>query len=121
MMQEGITAFKDSLAGGNLVIVDDTDHFFRSPLDTVLTELLQMNAALRVVVVGTPEDLANDVRGTAAACKRSMYGLILRPQNSIDGQLFGQRIEKSHLGGPVGRGQLFVGGRQVRVQVIADP
>jgi S-DNA-T family DNA segregation ATPase FtsK/SpoIIIE len=120
MMQERITAFKDSLAGSNLVIVDDTDQFFRSPMDTALTEVLQMNAALRVVVVGTPEDLANDLRGTAAACKRSMYGLILRPQNSIDGQLFGQRIEKSHLGGPVGRGQLFVGGRQVRVQVIAD-
>jgi S-DNA-T family DNA segregation ATPase FtsK/SpoIIIE len=118
--QEGATEIKRYGANGGLIIIDDSEGFFRSPGDTALVDALQSNSELRAIVVGTVEDLTNDLRGTASLCKRSQCGLILRPQSSIEGQLFGQRIDRTQLGGPVGRGQLFIGGRQIRIQVVAD-
>jgi S-DNA-T family DNA segregation ATPase FtsK/SpoIIIE len=113
------TAFISSIGEEpTLLIIDDSERFIRSAFDAALVEALNSNAQLRILMTGLPDELANDLRGTASICKRSQSGLILRPQTSIDGQLFGQRIDRTLLGGPPGRGQLFLNGRQLRVQVI---
>jgi S-DNA-T family DNA segregation ATPase FtsK/SpoIIIE len=104
--------------GDHVIIIDDSERFFRSPLDTALTELLGSAPNLRVIITGSVEDFVNDLRGVAALCKRSQTGIILRPASVLDGQMFGQRIERTMLGGPPGRGQLFLRGNQLRAQVI---
>jgi S-DNA-T family DNA segregation ATPase FtsK/SpoIIIE len=101
-----------------LLIIDDSERFIRSAFDSAVVETLNKNSQFRVLMTGSPDELSNDLRGTASMCKRSQSGLILRPQTIVDGQLFGQRIERTLLGGPPGRGQLFLNGRQWRVQVI---
>jgi len=103
-----------------LFIVDDAEGFLRTPLDGSVVELLRGHAPLKVVMAGQPEDLANDLRGTASVIKRSQCGMILRPQSPMDGQVFGHRLERSLLGGPPGRGQFFMKGQQLRVQVVTD-
>ena len=116
----------ESLGGGDdLIVIDDSERFFNSPLDMALKDLLATSTNLRVIVTGSVEDFVNDFRGVASVCKRSQTGFILRPASVLDGQMFGQRIERTMLGGPPGRGQLFIRGGQLRAQVIeldsADP
>jgi S-DNA-T family DNA segregation ATPase FtsK/SpoIIIE len=106
--------------GRHFVVIDDSDRFFRSALDGHLVEIVNSGADVRVVVTGAIEDFVNDLRGVSSLCKRSQNGLILQPQSSIDGQVFGQRIDKSLLGGNQGRAQLFLLGQQYRVQVISS-
>ena len=102
-----------------LIVIDGADRFLRTPLDAALVEHVATTSNVKVVVTGGPEELANDLRGIASICKRDQTGIILKPQSPLDGQVFGQRIERSLLGGPAGRGHLFVGGDQLRIQVAS--
>jgi S-DNA-T family DNA segregation ATPase FtsK/SpoIIIE len=103
-----------------MLIIDDPDRFPKSNLETALVTGLPGFESLRVVLTGTTDEVANDLRGLASSIKRGGLGIILQPQSPIDGQIFGQRIERTMLGGPPGRGQLFVDGVQQRVQVVLD-
>jgi S-DNA-T family DNA segregation ATPase FtsK/SpoIIIE len=104
--------------GNHVIVIDDSERFFRSPLDIALAEVLARTTNLRVVITGSIEDFVNDLRGVGSLCKRSQTGLILRPASVLDGQVFGQRIERTMLGGPPGRGQFFIRGAQVRAQIV---
>ena len=104
---------------GVLVVVDDADQFVRTPLGIALADPAQWPKDLRVILVSPVDDVANDLRGLAALLKRDQCGVILRPQAPLDGQVYGQRIDRGLLGGPPGRGILFLDGQQIRVQAVS--
>ena len=73
-----------------------------------------------VAAAGSIDDLAGVYRGPAVALKKSRSGLLLSPQAVGDGDLFGIRLPRSAVGGPLlpGRGLLLRSGSVQGVQVI---
>lgn len=101
-----------------VIVLDDADRTLRGPLSAALPELLSRHSTLRVLVVGATDELMNDVRGLVAIVKREQAGVLLMPQMPLEGQLFGQRVDRAFLGGGQGRGLLYLGGQVLRVQAI---
>lgn len=72
-----------------------------------------------VMAAGTADDLGSSYRGPAVALKKSRSGLLLRPQQPNDGDMFGARLPRS-IGsgsGNTGRALLFRSGQWERIQV----
>ncbi|GII75520.1 cell division protein FtsK [Sphaerisporangium rufum] len=72
-----------------------------------------------VIAAGSVEDLDSMYRGPVVAMKKSRNGLLLRPAQPGDGDLFGVRLPRSVASGsgPVGRGLLVLAGMWEQVQV----
>nr|WP_272902352.1 FtsK/SpoIIIE domain-containing protein [Brevibacterium daeguense] len=104
------------------LIIDDMELL---GLDGWLVEGIEEQAKLCrdsesfVMASGTPDELGSSYRGPAVALKKSRSGVILNPQGTNDGDIFGARLPRSigAGGGNKGRGLLFRAGQWERIQV----
>jgi S-DNA-T family DNA segregation ATPase FtsK/SpoIIIE len=123
--REDVTAAVAALrtATHSLLAVDDLELI---GTDGWLADLLADHlAALRdrpalVVGAGTTDELVGMYRGPAVALKKTRTGVILAPQAQGDGDIFGVRLPRSSVGGPLlaGRGVLVRAGAFMGAQVL---
>jgi S-DNA-T family DNA segregation ATPase FtsK/SpoIIIE len=123
--REEVSAALEELraAPRSLLAIDDLELLGTDgPLVDLITDHL---AAVRdgeslVAAAGSVDDLSGVYRGPAVALKKSRSGLLLSPQTVGDGDLFGVRLPRSAVGGPLlpGRGLLLRAGSVQGVQVI---
>ncbi|MBT2451349.1 hypothetical protein J7F03_30620, partial [Streptomyces sp. ISL-43] len=73
---------------------------------------------LGLLTAGTTDALSSQYRGFVTAARKSRNGLLLTPQSSQDGELFGIRLPSNTGGGPAGSGLLASGGSFVPVQSV---
>ncbi len=94
------------LADRCLVLIDDAAEIARSPLDDWLLEQVSSHSShiAGIAVAGAVEYIRNETRGVVGWSKRAQCGLLLSPASTLDGDLLGTRLDRSHLGGIAGRG-----------------
>ena len=110
-------------AASSLLAIDDlellgTDGWLVDLIEDHLAEI--RDRASLVAAGGSVDDLTGVYRGPAVALKKSRSGLLLAPQAIGDGDLFGVRLARSAVGGPLlpGRGLLVRAGAVQGAQVI---
>jgi S-DNA-T family DNA segregation ATPase FtsK/SpoIIIE len=107
----------------SLLAVDDLELLGTDgPLVDLITDHLAdiRDRESLVAAAGSAEDLNGVYRGPAVALKKSRSGMLLAPQAVGDGDLFGVRLPRSTVGGPLlpGRGLLVRAGSVRGAQVI---
>ncbi|MEN8655910.1 FtsK/SpoIIIE domain-containing protein [Streptomyces sp. 21So2-11] len=108
-------------AGGEFVVlVDDAELIYDTPLDEALEEVIRrgMDGGQAVIAAGAVDTLSSQYRGFVVQARRSRNGLLLSPQGSQDGEMFNIRLPSNSEGGPTGRGLFVRGGEIVPVQAV---
>ncbi|WSY19066.1 FtsK/SpoIIIE domain-containing protein (plasmid) [Embleya sp. NBC_00896] len=104
----------DKLTGPGVVIADDAE--LLRECDAAADLLLLVRRSLRpdlgLVVGGDADGVCAGFSGWQVEAKKAKRGLLLSPQNLVDGELFGARLPRALVGQPVqaGRGVLHLGG-----------
>lgn len=103
-----------------VVVADDAELLYDAPLDEALETLLRKGAdgGLGLLTAGTTDALSSQYRGFVTAARKSRNGLLLTPQSSQDGEMFGIRLPSNTGGGSAGSGLLASGGSFVPVQGV---
>ncbi|MFJ3722025.1 FtsK/SpoIIIE domain-containing protein [Streptomyces sp. NPDC090045] len=103
-----------------VVVVDDAELLYDTPLDEPLEALLRKGAdgGLGLLTAGTTDALSSQYRGFVTAARKSRNGLLLTPQSSQDGEMFGIRLPSNTGGGAPGSGLLASGGSFKPVQGV---
>jgi S-DNA-T family DNA segregation ATPase FtsK/SpoIIIE len=101
-----------------VVVVDDAHGLAGLPAEAVLADLVgQAHGSKGSVVCGADSSvLAGQYRGVARHLAQYRAGLLLGPETSTEGDLFGLRVHADPAA-PPGRGHLIVRGRATPVQV----
>ncbi|MFD9356744.1 FtsK/SpoIIIE domain-containing protein [Streptomyces sp. NPDC060031] len=102
------------------VIADDAELLYDTRLDEALEALLRKGAdgGIGLLAGGTTDSLGSQYRGFVTAARKSRNGLLLSPQSTQDGELFGIRLPSNTGGGPAGSGLLVTGGTFKPVQGV---
>ncbi|MGW5847062.1 FtsK/SpoIIIE domain-containing protein [Streptomyces sp. NPDC055254] len=103
-----------------VVVADDAELLYDTRLDEALEALLRKGAdgGLGLLTAGTTDALNSQYRGYVTSARKSRNGLLLTPQSSQDGELFGLRLPSNTGGGPTGSGLLASGGSFIPVQGV---
>ncbi|MEV7525067.1 FtsK/SpoIIIE domain-containing protein [Streptomyces sp. NPDC091371] len=103
-----------------VVVADDAELLYDTRLDEPLEALLRKGAdgGLGLLTAGTTDALSSQYRGFVTAARKSRNGLLLTPQSSQDGELFGIRLPSNTGGGASGSGLLASGGSFMPVQGV---
>ncbi|MGW6703707.1 FtsK/SpoIIIE domain-containing protein [Streptomyces sp. NPDC054956] len=103
-----------------VLVVDDAELLYDTRLDEPLEALLRKGAdgGLGMLTAGTTDALSSQYRGFVVAARKSRNGLLLTPQTSQDGEIFGIRLPSNTGGGAAGSGLLASGGSFVPVQGV---
>jgi S-DNA-T family DNA segregation ATPase FtsK/SpoIIIE len=111
------------LDGGPLVLVIDDAELLRDcSAGPTLAAILRRELGERVgiVLAGDPDAICSGFSGWQVEARKARRGLLLSPQNLIEGELIGVHVPRAMIGRPVepGRGLLHLGnGRPLAVQV----
>jgi S-DNA-T family DNA segregation ATPase FtsK/SpoIIIE len=109
-------------AGGQpfVVVVDDAELLYDSPLDTALEEVVKSgrDGDHAVIAAGSADQMGSQYRGFLVEARRSRNGMLLSPQGATEGDLFNIRLPRDAGGGPTGRGLLIRGGEVVQIQAV---
>ena len=101
-----------------LILVDDVDRIERTATEDRLCELLSdATQEVAIVVAGTGDALRNSLRGLIPLIRRTTNGLLLAPTSTLDGELIGVRLTRSHLGATKGRAIIALNGEPVAAQI----
>jgi S-DNA-T family DNA segregation ATPase FtsK/SpoIIIE len=117
-----IVALLRDLGPGSLILVDDAETLREGPMGGVMSALVRQarDRGFGVVIAGQNQDLSGGFSGWIHEARKGRQGLLLSPQESLSGDLFGARIQRTSLQARItpGRAVLFDGtGDQVLVQV----
>lgn len=119
--EEDLTELVELAEGRPYVVVaDDAELLYDTRLDEPLEGLLRKGAdgGFGLLTAGTTDALSSQYRGFVTAARKSRNGLLLTPQSSQDGELFGIRLPSNTGGGAAGAGLLASGGSFVPVQGV---
>ncbi|MFD9861975.1 FtsK/SpoIIIE domain-containing protein [Streptomyces alboflavus] len=119
---DDLEALTNSAAGPYVIVVDDAELIYDTPLDEALEEQLRkgMDGGLGLIAAGAVDTLSSQYRGFVVQARRSRNGLLLSPQGSADGEMFSIRLSSNSAasGGPTGRGLFVQGGEVVSAQAV---
>jgi S-DNA-T family DNA segregation ATPase FtsK/SpoIIIE len=118
---DDLQALTDSARGPYVILVDDAELIYDTPLDEALEEQLRrgMDGGLGVIAAGAVDTLSSQYRGFVVQARRSRNGLLLSPQGTADGEMFNIRLSSnSGGGGPTGRGLFVKGGEVMPAQAV---
>ncbi|SNX63188.1 S-DNA-T family DNA segregation ATPase FtsK/SpoIIIE [Streptomyces sp. TLI_55] len=113
----------EGLGGGAYVVVaDDAELLYDTNLDEALETVIRKGAdgGIGLLAAGTTDSLSGQYRGFAVEARKSRNGMLLTPQSSSDGELFGIRLPANSGGGAVGSGLFISGGTYVPVQAVMN-
>ncbi|WP_369211614.1 FtsK/SpoIIIE domain-containing protein [Streptomyces flavofungini] len=116
-----LEALTQSARGPYVIVVDDAELIYDTPLDEALEEEIRrgMDGGLGVIMAGAVDTLSSQYRGSVVQARKSRNGLLLSPQGSADGEMFNIRISSnSATGGPTGRGLFVRGGELMPAQAV---
>ncbi|QUI33256.1 FtsK/SpoIIIE domain-containing protein [Streptomyces alfalfae] len=116
-----LEALTQSARGPYVIVVDDAELIYDTPLDEALEEEIRrgMDGGLGVIMAGAVDTLSSQYRGSVVQARKSRNGLLLSPQGSADGEMFNIRISSnSATGGPTGRGLFVRGGELTPAQAV---
>ncbi|GHA49200.1 FtsK/SpoIIIE domain-containing protein [Streptomyces purpurascens] len=105
-----------------VVVVDDAELLYDAPLDEPLEGVIRKGAdgGVGLLAAGTTDSLSGQYRGFAVEARKSRNGMLLTPQSSSDGELFGIRLPANSGGGAAGSGLFVAGGAFVPVQAVMN-
>jgi S-DNA-T family DNA segregation ATPase FtsK/SpoIIIE len=105
-----------------VVVVDDAELLYDAPLDEPLEGVIRKGAdgGVGLLAAGTTDSLSGQYRGFAVEARKSRNGMLLTPQSSSDGELFGIRLPANSGGGAAGSGLFVAGGAFVPVQAVIN-
>ncbi|UGQ10370.1 cell division protein FtsK [Yinghuangia sp. ASG 101] len=114
----------DALTGPGVVLVDDAELLRDCEAGPDLARLTRrsLRPDVGLILAGDADSICVGFSGWQVEAKKARRGLVLSPQNTMDGDLIGVRLPRAFVGHPVqpGRGVLHLGdGEQVVVQVPA--
>ncbi|MGP3972141.1 FtsK/SpoIIIE domain-containing protein, partial [Streptomyces sp. 6N223] len=100
------------------VLVDDAELLYDTPVDKPLEEVVKtgLDGEHALIAAGSIDSLASQYRGFAASARKSRNGMLLRPRNPGEGEMFGVRLAANSGQGPVGNGILVMGGSLTPIQ-----
>ncbi|MGW0361883.1 FtsK/SpoIIIE domain-containing protein [Streptomyces sp. NPDC002990] len=103
-----------------VVVADDAELLYDTRLDEALEALLRKGAdgGLGLLTAGTTDALGSQYRGFVVAARKSRNGMLLTPQSTQDGELFGIRLPSNTGGGSAGSALLASGGSFMPVQGV---
>ncbi|WP_436789581.1 FtsK/SpoIIIE domain-containing protein [Yinghuangia sp. YIM S10712] len=119
---EEFLAAVEALPGPGVVLVDDAELLRDCDAGPDLARLTRrsLRPDLGLILAGDADSICGGFSGWQVEAKKARRGLILSPQNTLDGDLIGVRLPRAFVGQPVqpGRGVLHLGdSEQVVVQV----
>ncbi|MFJ7338771.1 FtsK/SpoIIIE domain-containing protein [Streptomyces sp. NPDC101110] len=105
-----------------VVVVDDAELLYDTSLDEPLEGVIRQGAdgGVGLLAAGTTDSLSSQYRGFAVEARKSRNGMLLTPQSSSDGELFGLRLPANSGGGAAGSGLFVAGGAFVPVQAVMN-
>ncbi|MDI2125811.1 FtsK/SpoIIIE domain-containing protein [Yinghuangia seranimata] len=112
----------DKLSGPGVVLVDDGELLRDVDAGSELVRIPRRSSRpdLGLILAGDADDICTGFTGWQLEVKKARRGLLLSPQNTMDGDLIGLRLARSLVGQPVqaGRGVMHLGdGEPIIVQV----
>ncbi|MCX4235988.1 MULTISPECIES: FtsK/SpoIIIE domain-containing protein [Streptomyces] len=115
-----LTALTSSARGPYVILVDDAELIYDTPLDEALEEELRrgMDGGLGLIMAGAVDTLSSQYRGSVVQARRSRNGLLLSPQGTADGEMFNIRVSSNSGGGPTGRGLFVQSGEAMPAQAV---
>ncbi|MGW1542432.1 FtsK/SpoIIIE domain-containing protein [Streptomyces sp. NPDC002309] len=117
---DDLEALTGGARGPYVVLVDDAELLYDTPLDEALEDVLRrgMDGGMGLVAAGAVDTLSSQYRGFVVQARRSRNGLLLSPQGSQDGEMFSIRLPGNVGGGPTGRGLFVQGGEAMPAQAV---
>ncbi|MGF1662184.1 MAG: FtsK/SpoIIIE domain-containing protein [Kineosporiaceae bacterium] len=111
---DGVVARMRALPPGSVVLVDDAEAFRDGEIAPAVQALVRQAREKRwgVVLAGLTAELGSGFTGWAAEARRGRQGVLLSPQQVVDGDAVGARLTRSMLAPRIqpGRGLLVSGG-----------
>lgn len=120
--QEEVVERLRALSNGSIVLIDDGERLKEGPLAPVMGALVRQarDRGFHVVLGGGVSELSSGFSGWVVEARSGRKGLLLSPQEALQGDVFGGRVSRTSLVPRVqpGRGVVFPGtGDQIGVQV----
>ncbi|MCW8097329.1 FtsK/SpoIIIE domain-containing protein [Streptomyces tauricus] len=117
---DDLQALTGSARGPYVILVDDAELIYDTPLDEALEEELRrgMDGGLGLIMAGAVDTLSSQYRGSVVQARRSRNGLLLSPQGTADGEMFNIRVSSNSGGGPTGRGLFVRSGEAMPAQAV---
>jgi DNA segregation ATPase FtsK/SpoIIIE, S-DNA-T family len=106
--------------GPYVVLVDDGEMLVNSPFEGTLEAFIREGRDLgrALIVAGTTGELGAGFRGYVVEARKSKSGILIRPENRMEGDLLGVKLPTSLIGAaPPGRGLLVVRGTFGPIQI----
>ncbi|MFF3739825.1 FtsK/SpoIIIE domain-containing protein [Streptomyces sp. NPDC002566] len=118
--EDELEALISRARGPYVVVVDDAELLYDTPLDEALEEVVKrgMDGGLGVIAAGAVDTLSSQYRGFVVQARRSRTGFLLAPQGSQDGEMFSIRLPSNVGGGPTGRGLFVQAGEAMPAQAV---
>ncbi|MGC0421105.1 FtsK/SpoIIIE domain-containing protein [Embleya sp. AB8] len=115
----------DKLTGPAVVIADDAELLrdCDAGADLLLLVRRSLRPELGLVVGGDADGVCAGFSGWQVEAKKAKRGLLLSPQNLVDGELVGAKLPRALVGQPVlpGRGVLHLGGGELTAIQVPVP
>ncbi|MCX4907944.1 FtsK/SpoIIIE domain-containing protein [Streptomyces sp. NBC_00878] len=117
---DDLQALTGSARGPYVILVDDAELIYDTPLDEALEEELRrgMDGGLGLIMAGAVDTLSSQYRGSVVQARRSRNGMLLSPQGTADGEMFNIRVSSNSGGGPTGRGLFIRSGEAMPAQAV---
>ena len=120
--QDDVVERLRGLSDGSVVLIDDGERLKEGPLAPVMGALMRQarDRGFHVVLGGGVSELSSGFSGWVVEARSGRKGLLLSPQEALQGDVFGGRVSRTSLVPRVqpGRGVVFPGtGDQIGVQV----
>jgi len=120
--QEDVVERLRALGDGAVVLIDDGERLKEGPLAPVMGALVRQarDRGFQVVLGGGVSELSGGFSGWVVEARSGRKGLLLSPQEALQGDVFGARVSRTSLVPRVqpGRGVVFPGtGDQIGAQV----
>ncbi len=105
-----------------VVLVDDAEMLSDAPSTSVLERIIVTgrDTDRGLILAGTTGDLGRCYTGFIPAALRSRCGLLVTVDTPDDGDLFGVRLPRNAIPGPLGRGLIFRPGSVAPVQLAIE-
>jgi S-DNA-T family DNA segregation ATPase FtsK/SpoIIIE len=113
-------------SGPTVILIDDVDLLgMGSPLEPVLREVVSIgrDRGIGIAYAGSAETMGSTLGGWMGEAKRSRQGILLAPQNSLEGELIGIRLAQSMVRNGIrpGRGYSTLGSAQGGIGTVVIP